>query len=119
LLYAIGVAGTQYSNILYETTTSEEYQAELNATRYLNETSPEALAAYTFAGHIYNGLIAVWNKIGWIIAGFPYLLYQIRFTLPQDGRAAYDAVTGVILTAQSLIVILWTYELLTGRRVED
>jgi len=106
--------------ILYGTGTIEEHQQRLNATRFLNKTDPTAASILSlYFGYIWDGVMKLWNQIGYIVAGFPYLLYRIGLSVDPSARTTYNAVAGVIIVVQSFIILGWLFQVITGRSVQD
>lgn len=120
LMYVLAVPGTEFSNVLYGTGDTEEYEERFNATEFMDKTEPEASDAFTFVGHIWGGLQLIWNGIRFTVFGFPTMLQGIGGQIGDPtAKAAFGNISNILIVATSFIIFMWLYQLLTGRRVED
>lgn len=120
LLYAISVPGTSFSNILYGTGDTEDYQERVDPGALMNKTDPEASETFTFVGQIWNGLSLIWDSIRFTVFGFPTMMQGIGDQIQDPtAKTAFTNISTILYAAIGLIISFWIYELLTGRKVED
>jgi hypothetical protein len=118
-MYALKVPWTQRSTFLTGTGNVSEYQERFNPGGFLNATEPKASTAFTFIGHIWNGLNVIWNAIRFTIFGFPTMLQAIGSQIQDPSAAsAFTNIANVLYAIFSFIIMMWFYQLLTGRNVE-
>jgi hypothetical protein len=119
MMYALNVPGTERSNILTGTGNVTEYQERFNPGEFLNATEPEASTTFTFIGHIWNGLNVIWSAIRFTVFGFPTMLQGIGSQIQDPAAAAaFTNIANVLYAIFSFIIMMWLYQLLTGRNVE-
>lgn len=119
LLYNISAPATGETNILAGQGDPQDYADRFNTTRFLNETTPSASAIYTYTGHIWSALLVVWSAIRFVVAGFPYMLIQIGGEISDPtAKLAFTSFSYVLGATFSLIILMWLFQVLTGREVE-
>jgi hypothetical protein len=119
LMYSISVPGTEYSNILGGTGDTSDYDERFNATEFMEKVEPEASETYTFVGNIWSGLQLIFNAISFVVAGLPILFIGISNQVGDPtAKAAVQTFGAIICSAAYFIIVLWLYQLFTGRSVD-
>jgi len=119
LAYSLSFPGTEYSNVLGGTGDTEDYDERFNATDFMEKVEPEASETYTFVGNIWSGLQLIWNAISFVVAGLPILFIGISNQIADPAaKSAVQLFGAVICTGAYFIIVLWLYQLFTGRSVD-
>lgn len=118
-VYSLSVPGTEYSNVLGGTGNTTDYDERFNATDFMEKVEPEASETYTFVGNIWSGLQLVWNAITWIVAGLPIMFVGISYQIGDPAaKTAVTTLGAIVCSAAYFIIVLWLYQLFTGRTVD-
>ena len=120
LMYVSSVPGTEFSNLLYGTGDVEDYEERVNPEEFMNQTEPKVSTIFTFVGHIWSSLQLIWNVVRFTVFGFPTMMQGISGQIGDPvAKATFTNIANVLYVVFSFIILLWLYQLLTGRQVED